>query len=109
MARELTPVERQALKGRAHRLRPVVLVGSAGLTRAVVAEIERALRAHELVKIRVAAEDRDRRKGLLEEICAATDAAPVQQIGKILVVYRRAAPAPEPPPRAARPPHPTPR
>jgi len=96
VARELTPAERQALKGRAHRLRPVVLIGAAGLTGAALAEIERALRAQQLVKVRVAAEDRSRRRALLAEICAATDAAPVQHIGKILVLYRPPDRAPEP-------------
>ncbi len=105
MARELTPAERQALRGRAHRLHPVVRVGSAGVTRAVVAEVECALRAQPLVKISVSAADRVRRQALVDELCAAIDAVPVQQIGKILVLYRDgpAEHAPEPPPRTAPP------
>ncbi len=100
MQKELTPAERQALKGRAHRLRPVVLVGAGGLTSPVVAEIDRALKAHELIKIRVMGEDRDARERLLGEVCAATDATPVQHIGKILVIYREQPekPAPQAPP-----------
>ena len=100
MPKELTPAERQALKGRAHRLHPVVLVGADGLTPAVLAEVAGALKAHELIKIRVMGEDRDARERLLGEVCAATGATPVQHIGRILVVYRARPekPAPTPPP-----------
>jgi putative YhbY family RNA-binding protein len=88
MSTQLTPAERQRLKGRAHALDPVVMIGSAGLAPTVLAEIERALQVHELIKIRVAGDDRARRTALMDEICAATAAAPVQQIGKVLVIYR---------------------
>ena len=84
----LTPSERQALKGRAHRLNPVVMIAEAGLTASVLAEIERNLAAHELIKIRIFNTDRDVRERLMTEVCAATAAQPVQHIGKILVVYR---------------------
>lgn len=106
MAKELTPAERQALKGRAHRLNPVVLIGESGLGPAVLAEIDRALNAHELIKIRVMGAARDTREALLAEVCGATGAAPVQHIGKVLVVYRERPPeAAEdiPPPRKAPP------
>jgi RNA-binding protein len=103
MSRALTPAKRQALRGRAHRLDPVVMVGVEGLTAAVLAEVERALAAHELIKIRVMSGDGDTRERLLGEICAATGAAPVQHIGKVLVVYRER-PAAEPPVAAPRPP-----
>ncbi len=96
MPNSLSAAERQTLKGRAHRLDPVVIVGAEGLTPSVLAEIDRALKAHELIKIRVMAEGNTRER-FLGEICAATDAAPVQHIGKILVVYR------ERPPEAAAP------
>jgi putative YhbY family RNA-binding protein len=88
VAKDLTSAERRALKGRAHRLSPVVLIGEAGLTPTVVAEVDRALQAHELIKIRVMGTERAAREALLGAVCAATDAAPVQHIGKILVVYR---------------------
>ncbi|CAN0125977.1 unnamed protein product, partial [Phaeothamnion confervicola] len=94
---ELTPAERRALKARAHSLEPVVLVGDKGLTGAVLAEIERALAAHELIKVRVQAE-RDDRRSILEEICSRAGASPVQHIGKILVVYRPKPPEPAKPP-----------
>jgi len=83
----LSPAERQKLKGRAHQLEPVVLVGSDGLSAAVIAEIDRALKSHELIKVRVNA-GRDKREAILGEICAKTGAQPVQHIGKILVVFR---------------------
>jgi putative YhbY family RNA-binding protein len=84
----LAPTERRALKARAHPLDPVVIVGDAGLTPAVLKEIERALTAHELIKVRVANDDRDERNAFYETICAKLDAAPVQHIGKLLVLYR---------------------
>jgi RNA-binding protein len=96
MPKELTPVARQMLKGRAHRLDPVVVIGANGLTPAVLAEVDRALNAHELIKIRVTSGDGDARERLLGEICAATDASPVQHIGKVLVVYRERPAAEEP-------------
>ncbi|MCZ7563905.1 MAG: YhbY family RNA-binding protein [Burkholderiales bacterium] len=99
----LTPAARQALKARAHALAPVVLVGAGGLTPAVFAEIDRALAAHELIKIRVAGEDRTARERLLARICERSGSVPVQHIGKILVVYRERV---EPPPASAAPPRP---
>ena len=84
----LTPRERVSLKGRAHALEPLVHLGQAGLTDAVVAEIDRALTAHELIKVRVGGADRGRREEICAAICARTDAAAVQQVGKILVIWR---------------------
>ena len=93
---ELTPAERRALKARAHPLVPVVLVGDKGLTGAVLAEIERAVAIHELIKIHVQAERGDR-DGILREICARTNASAVQHIGKMLVIYRKKPPEPPKP------------
>ena len=84
----LTPRERQHLKGRAHALEPVVHVGHNALTDAVAAEIDRALTAHELVKIRVDAPGREARAELCDAITARVDAAEVQRVGKILVLWR---------------------
>ena len=84
----MTPDTRRRLRARAHALDPVVMVGHSGLSPAVLAEIERALKAHELVKIRVAGADRPERERILEQICAGAAAEPVQHIGRILVVYR---------------------
>jgi putative YhbY family RNA-binding protein len=108
MPKELTPADRQTLRGRAHRLDPVVWIGTDGLTAAVLAELERALKAHELIKIRVMTGDGDTRERLLGEICAATDSSPVQHIGKVLVVYRERPPADQPEQPAASPRKPPP-
>src|SRR5207302_914921 len=84
----LTPRERSHLKARAHPLQPVVHVGNAGLTEKVAAEVDRALTAHELIKVRVAAPDREAREALCDAICARADAAEVQRVGKVLVLWR---------------------
>ncbi len=84
----LTVSERLALKGRAHALSPTVMIGNAGLTDAVLKEIARALKTHELIKIRVLSDDRALRETMLESICSTLDAAPIQHVGKILVVYK---------------------
>ena len=80
--------EWKALKVRAHALHPILQLGGKGLTDAVIAEIDRALASHELIKIRAAALNRDEREVALASICERTNAQPVQHIGKILVVYR---------------------
>jgi RNA-binding protein len=84
----LTARERAALKARAHSLEPLVQLGQAGLSDAIIAEIDRALTAHELIKVRVGGSDREARSGLCAAICARTDAAEVQRVGKILVLWR---------------------
>jgi putative YhbY family RNA-binding protein len=89
---QLTPKERQALKARAHGLKPVVLLGASGLSSPVMKEIDRALVAHELIKIRVPGDDRDERDSVFAEVAEALSAARVQAIGKLLVLYR---PTPE--------------
>ena len=95
----LSPAERSRLKARAHALRPVVAIGSKSLSESVLKEIDTSLKAHELIKIRVAGDDRELRDAMLTEICDRIGASPVQRIGKILVVYRenpeRPAPAPQ--------------
>jgi RNA-binding protein len=87
MAVALTTRERAFLKGKAHALEPIVQLGNAGLSDAVVAEIDRALTAHELIKVKINA-DRDNREAIGDDICKRTDAAPVQRVGKILVLWR---------------------
>jgi len=98
---QLNPRERSALRASAHALEPVVLIGDGGLTPAVLAEIDRSLNAHELIKIRVAGDDRNARDDILRQVCAGLGAAPVQHIGKILVIYRQKPdkPGPKPKPR----------
>jgi len=89
MPQSLTPSERKTLKARAHALDPVVLVGDAGLTPGVLAEIDRSLTAHELIKVRVAGDDRDARLGMRDRVVDELSAASVQVIGKLLVFYRQ--------------------
>jgi RNA-binding protein len=84
----LSVSQRRDLKARAHPLNPVVIIGNAGLTPAVLDEIERSLKSHDLMKIRVMNDDREAREAMLQEICELLKAGPVQHIGKILVVYR---------------------
>jgi RNA-binding protein len=64
------------------------MIGDQGLTAAVIREIERSLKAHELIKIRASNDEREERAAWLEEICSALNAAPVQHIGKMLVIWR---------------------
>jgi putative YhbY family RNA-binding protein len=99
---QLTPAQRRELKARAHHLTPVVMIGDSGLTPQVVREIEAALKAHELIKVRVLGDDRDTRAALVTAVCEETGAAPVQQIGKILVFYRPRPPEDEKAPKRRR-------
>ncbi|HYD81878.1 MAG TPA: YhbY family RNA-binding protein [Paucimonas sp.] len=85
---KLTPAERSKLRAEAHGLNPVVIIGEAGLTPSVMKEIDASLKAHGLIKIRVFGDERELRLEMLDTICAELDAAPVQHIGKLLVIYR---------------------
>lgn len=88
MSDTLNSADRRALRARAHHLQPVVMIGDAGLTPAVLAEIEVNLKNHELIKIRILGDERESRRGVAAAICEATGAEPVQHIGKIVVIYR---------------------
>ena len=94
----LSPLQRKTLKARAHALAPVVWIGDDGLGETVLAEIDRALAAHELIKVRAAGLAREARDAAMTEICARCAAQPVQHIGKVLVLYRKK-PEPEKPAR----------
>ncbi len=85
---KLNSEQRSQFRSLAHSLDPVVMIGDAGLTDAVLKEIDVNLNAHELIKIRVFGDDRQARLDMLETICAQMDAAPIQHIGKLLVIYR---------------------
>ncbi len=87
-ALNLSPAQRADLRSKAHALKPVVLVGAEGLTDAVLKEIEVHLEAHQLIKIRVFGDERDARIEIYDEICDRLNAAPVQHIGKLLVIWR---------------------
>ncbi len=84
----LTPAERSELRSQAHGLNPVVMIGESGLTPAVVKEADAALDAHGLIKVRVFGDDREARLAYYETLCTELGAAPVQHIGKLLVLYR---------------------
>lgn len=86
---KLTTKQIAHLRGLAHSLSPVVMIGNNGLTESVLKEIELNLNAHELIKIQVAGDDRDARKLIYTEICTKTSAITVHHIGKQLVVYRK--------------------
>ena len=88
MKLELNPDARRTLRAQAHHLNPVVMIGNDGLTPAVLHEIDVNLMSHGLIKIRVFSDDREAREAMLQQIAEDLDAAPVQHIGKLLVVYR---------------------
>lgn len=88
MPTPLTTRERAHLKARAHALEPVVIVGNAGVTPELIKEAERALTAHELIKVRVGTDDREARHALGDELAAATDATVVHRVGKVLILWR---------------------
>ena len=85
----LSGKERRELRARAHALKPVVWVAESGVTPGAMREIDRALAAHELIKIHAACAERTARSALLTAICAELKAQPVQVIGKMLVAFRR--------------------
>ena len=84
----LTPAERKAQRALAHHLDPVVMIGGEGLTPAVRREADAALSAHGLIKIRVLAGERDEREAMLRQLAHELNAAPVQHIGHLLVLWR---------------------
>ncbi|WP_273758859.1 ribosome assembly RNA-binding protein YhbY [Pantoea ananatis] len=86
----LSTKQKQHLKGLAHPLKPVVMLGGNGLTEGVLAEIEHALEHHELIKVKIASEERETRQLIVEAIVRETRANNVQVIGKTLVLYRPA-------------------
>lgn len=88
MPTALTAAQTRFLRGQAHDLRAMLQVGGKGVTDALLAELDGALEHHELVKVKVAAEDRDARDRLVEEIAGRTGAALVQRIGHVAVLYR---------------------
>jgi RNA-binding protein len=96
-ALELTPAERKSLKAAAHALSPVAAIGKAGITPAVLKEIDGCLRSHGLIKVRAGSDERDERAAWLLELASQLECAPVQAIGRILVLWR---PKPDDPPDA---------
>jgi putative YhbY family RNA-binding protein len=84
----ISPAQRKALKAKAHDLSPVVMIGNDGLTPGVVKEAEIAIQSHNLIKVRVFGDDRENRIAIYEALCDKLGAAPVQHIGKLLVIWR---------------------
>jgi len=85
---EISATQRRALRASAHALNPVVAIAQNGLSESVLNEINRSLESHELIKIRVFEDVRETREGYLATICEKLGAAPVQHIGKLLVIWR---------------------
>jgi RNA-binding protein len=85
---QLTVAERKAHRAEAHHLDPVVMIGNDGLTPAVRKEADAALNAHGLIKIRVLGDDREQREAIFMTLADALNAAPIQHIGKLLVLWR---------------------
>lgn len=86
---ELTPAQRREFRAAAHHLNPVVTIAGNGLTPAVLGEIDRSLQAHELIKVKVQGAEREARDALMLDLCAQLEAAPVQHIGNMLVIWRK--------------------
>ena len=91
----LTPDRRRALRADAHHLNPIVSISQKGLTATVISEIDRSLKAHELIKVRLYGIDRDDREILFEQICTELSCHQVQHIGNLLVLWRQKPAAPK--------------
>ena len=88
MAAPLSSRDRARLKARAHALEPLVRIGQAGVTPQVIAEVDRALTAHELIKVSIAVDDREERAALGDALAERVDAAPVHRVGKVVILWR---------------------
>lgn len=86
---ELSVKQRQYLKGLAHDLNPVVMIGDKGVTESIIKEVITSLNAHEIIKIRVFGDDRKLRIAMIDDLCGKTGASLVQHIGKLIVLYRQ--------------------
>lgn len=89
MPSPLTNAQIRFLRGQAHGLKAILQLGAKGLTDAVVAEVELALEHHELIKVKVAAEDRDARDAMIAELAGRAAATLIQRIGNVAVLYRQ--------------------
>jgi len=86
--KELNPRQKRYLRGLAHKLKPVVIIGGAGVTDGVINEIHQSIEHHELIKVRINAADRHSRGDMIQSICSATASVLVFSIGHIAVFYR---------------------
>ena len=89
MSAPLNSNQKRYLRGLAHSLKPVILVGANGITESLLAELELALDHHELLKVRIAAEDRDARDAAIEVLVERTGAQLVQRVGNVACLFRR--------------------
>jgi RNA-binding protein len=85
----LTPKFRHELRAKAHKLKPVVMIGDKGLTENVIKELKGAIEHHELIKVKISGADKESRLAVTTEICAVVRCEPVQNIGNIVVLYRK--------------------
>ncbi len=85
----LSPQQKKTLKQQGHHLKPVVWIGSAGLSEAVLNELNTALDHHELLKVKVGEGERDERRAIIEAACETLKAELVQRVGNTAVIYRR--------------------
>ncbi|MDT8383199.1 MAG: ribosome assembly RNA-binding protein YhbY [Gammaproteobacteria bacterium] len=85
----LTPKQKRHLRGLAHNLKPVVMIGNSGITDGVIAELDARLAHHELLKVRISGQDRNERLKMAADLCKRTNSQLVTTIGHIAVLYRR--------------------
>ena len=85
----LTQEQKKQFKSIGHQLKPIVTIADNGLTEGVLAELDRALHDHELIKIQLRLAERDDRKAVLDELCKKSSSILVQSIGKVALVYRK--------------------
>lgn len=85
----LTNKQNKYLRGLAHNLKPVVMIGNSGITEGVLSELEGRLAHHELIKVRISGADRDKRQQMAEKLCQESNSELVTTIGHIAVLYRR--------------------
>ena len=84
----LTGKQKHYLRGLAHSLKPVVMIGANGISEAVIAELDQALNTHELLKVKLPAAEKEEKQAAIAELCTATGAEDVQSIGRIVVLFR---------------------
>lgn len=91
----LTPTQKKFLRGLAHGLNPVIIIGAQGVTDSLMAELNKSLTHHELLKVKMAAGERDDRKAIIDYVTTHTKAKLVQSVGKMFVIYRARVKNPE--------------
>lgn len=84
----LSESNKRFLRGRGHALKPVIMVGDAGLSESLLAEYESTLDHHELIKVRVRAGDREVRDDIIKDLCSRSAAVLIQRIGNVALLYR---------------------